>query len=189
MECTQSSKEAAVDHGEMVALIRDGVTERTGVWADLGAGTGNFTAALRDLLDSTATIYAIDRDAKAIAAQQARAAQAPKSATIVPMQADFTQRLRLPPLDGVLMANALHFVRDQEHTLRQIVDYMKPGGRLLLVEYELQAVQRWVPFPAPFARFQALAAATYLLAPMPVGTRRSPRTGIALYAAVATKAA
>lgn len=173
-------------HEEMVTLIRDGVAERTGVWADLGAGTGNFTGALHDLLGPGATIYAVDRDGKAIVAQRARAAQAAGGATIVPVQADFTQRLRLPPLDGVLMANALHFVRDQEHTLRQIVAQIKPGGRLLVVEYELQAVQRWVPFPVPLARFHALAAAVGLHAPSHIGTRRSPRTGIALYAAVAT---
>jgi ubiquinone/menaquinone biosynthesis C-methylase UbiE len=178
-----------MDHREMVALIHDGVAERGGVWADLGAGTGNFTWALRDLLDSAATIYAVDRDGKAIAAQRTRAAHATNGATIVPVQADFTQRLRVPPLDGVLMANALHFVRDQETMLRQIVHLIKPGGRLLLVEYELQTTQRWVPFPVPFARFQALAAATGLTMPHLVGTRRSPRTGIALYAAVATKGA
>lgn len=174
-----------MDHGEMVALIRTGVPNRTGVWADLGAGMGNFTAALHDLLDPSATIYAVDRDGKAIVAQRAHAAQAGRGATIVPVQADFTQRLRLPPLDGVLMANALHFVRDQETTLRQIVAQIKPGGRLLVVEYELDAMQRWVPFPLPFDRFQTLAAAVDLRAPTRVGTRRSPRTGIALYAAVA----
>jgi ubiquinone/menaquinone biosynthesis C-methylase UbiE len=178
-----------MDHGEMVALIRDGVAERGGVWADLGAGTGNFTWALRDLLDADATIYAVDRDGKAIAAQRARAAQAANGATIAPMQVDFTQRLRLPPLDGVLMANALHFVRDQETMLKEIVSQLKGGGRLLLVEYELQATQRWVPFPVPFARFHTLAAAAGLSAPQLVGTRRSPRTGIVLYAAVATKPA
>jgi ubiquinone/menaquinone biosynthesis C-methylase UbiE len=170
----------------MVALIRDGVAERTGVWADLGAGMGNFTLALRDLLDPTATIYAVDRDGKAIAAQRARALQPANGATIVPLQADVTQRLRVPPLDGVLMANVLHFVRDQERTLMEIVAQIKPGGRLLVVEYELRQSQRWVPFPVPWVRFQVLAAAADLLSPVLVGTRCSPRTGIVLYAAVAT---
>lgn len=178
-----------MNHGEMVALIRDGVTQRTGVWADLGAGTGNFTLALRDLLDPTATIYAVDRDGKAIAAQRARAAQAAHGAAIVPMQADFKQPLRLPPLDGVIVANALHFVHDQEHTFMEIVAQIKPGGRLLVVEYELSQPQRWVPVPFPWVRFQALAAALGLGEPTLVGTRRSPSTGIMLYAAVATQPA
>lgn len=173
----------------MVALIRNGVGERTGMWADLGAGTGNFTFALRELLPNSATIYAVDRDAHAIAAQRTRAAHAPTGATVVPVQTDFTQRLRLPLLDGMLMANALHFVHDQEMALRQITAYLKPGGRLLLVEYELDAAQRWVPFPVPWSRFQTLTASVGLHTPTRVGTRRSPRTGINMYAAVATKPA
>jgi hypothetical protein len=77
-------------------------------------------------------------------------------------------------------------VHDQECTIAQIAAQIKPGGRLIVVEYELQAVQRWVPFPVPFARFQALAATLGLVAPTRVGTRRSPRTSIVLYAAIAT---
>jgi hypothetical protein len=34
-----------MEQHEMVALIRDGVPAQGGVWADLGAGTGNFTWA------------------------------------------------------------------------------------------------------------------------------------------------
>ena len=34
----------------MVALIRGGVPRAGGVWADLGAGTGNFTWALAELI-------------------------------------------------------------------------------------------------------------------------------------------
>jgi SAM-dependent methyltransferase len=178
-----------MDHTEIVALIRDGVAEGDRAWADLGAGTGNFTWALRDLLHPQATIYAVDRDARAIAVQRARAAQAVSGATIIPLQADFTRPLSLPPLDGVLMANALHFVRDQAALLRHVLGYLRTGGRLLLVEYELHHVQHWVPFPVPLMRFGELAAATGLAAPTRISARRSPSTGIVLYAAVATKPA
>jgi ubiquinone/menaquinone biosynthesis C-methylase UbiE len=179
--------EASVDHAEMVALIRNGVPDPGGTWADLGAGTGNFTWALRDLLGPDATIYAVDRDARAIAAQRARAAQAPPGAAVSPLQADFIHPLRLPPLDGVLMANALHFVRDQTALLTQIVGYLRRGGRLLVVEYEAHNTLRWVPFPVPFSHLKALTAASGLHAPTLVGTRRSPSTGMVLYAAVATR--
>src|SRR5262245_13041022 len=105
----------------MVALIGGGVPAAGGVWADLGAGTGNFTWALRELLGPQATIDALDRDRRAIERQRAAMAQAAEpGATIVPMQADFTHRLELPALDGVLMANALHFVRDQPAALALI---------------------------------------------------------------------
>ena len=172
----------------MVILIRDGVPGPGGVWADLGAGTGNFTWALRELLGPQATIYALDRDRRAIERQQTAMAQANEpGATIVPIQADFTRRLDLPPLDGVLMANALHFVGDQPATLALIASYLRPGGRLLLVEYDLATALAWVPFPVPFERFQALAAQTGLASPTLVGMRRSPSSGITMYAGVAVR--
>jgi ubiquinone/menaquinone biosynthesis C-methylase UbiE len=177
----------AVEHTEMVALIRGGVALAGGVWADLGAGTGNFTWALRDLLGPQGTIYALDRDRRAIERQHAAIAQVGEpSATIVPLQADFTRSLDLPPLDGVLMANALHFVRDQPAALALIAGYLRPGGRLLVVEYELAEPRAWVPFPVPFERFQTLVAQAGLASPTLVGTRRSPSSGIGMYTGVAT---
>ena len=176
-----------MQHAEMVALIRGGIVDIDGVWAEMGAGTGNFTYALRDLLATSATIYAIDRDGSAFVAQQARKAVSGAGATVIPRQADFAQRLTLPPLDGLLMANALHFVRDQEVVLARLVGYLKPGGRVLLVEYALDAPLRYVPYPVGFARFAELAAAVSLSAPQQVGFRRSPSSGVSMYAAVATK--
>ncbi len=176
-----------MDRAEMVTLIRSGITHPEGTWADLGAGTGNFTWALRELLGRTATIYAVDRDARALASLRARLAQATPGASVRPIHADFTSVLPLPPLDGVLLANALHFVPDQVAVLAHISAYLRPGGQVLLVEYELCDPLRWVPFPVPWTRFAALARATGLHAPTLVGTRRSPSTGILLYAAVAMR--
>ena len=175
-----------MERAEMVALIRGGVPTLGGIWADLGAGTGNFTWALRELLGAQGTIHAVDRDRRAIERQHAALVQAVEpGATIVSMQADFTRPLSLPPLDGVLMANALHFVRDQLATLALVASYLRPGGRLLLVEYDVAAALTWVPFPVPFERFQALAAQAGLADPTLVGTRRSPSSGIVMYAGVA----
>ncbi len=88
-------------------------------------------------------------------------------------------------LDGILMANALHFVRDQVPVLRHLVRYLRPGGRFLVVEYVVHDSLRWVPDPVPFEQFQVLAAGAELAPPILVGRRRSPSTGIEMYAAVA----
>src|SRR4029078_9753088 len=101
----------------MVELIRGGVPRPGGTWADLGAGTGNFSWALAELIGAQGSIYAIDRDAKAICALHRRIAQADPGAAITPQQADSTRPLDVPALDGVLMANALHFIRDQAAAL------------------------------------------------------------------------
>jgi ubiquinone/menaquinone biosynthesis C-methylase UbiE len=174
---------------EMVALIRGGVPEPGGAWADLGAGIGNFTWALRELLGPIGTIYAVDRDGKAIRQQREQLANAGHGAAIVPLQADFTQRLDLPALDGILMANALHFIRNQQSALALAISYLRPGGRMLLVEYDVIVPLPWTPFPVPFARFQALAADVGLIQTVKIGTRVSPSSGVTMYAAIATRPA
>src|SRR5215212_7448643 len=136
-----------MEQSEMVALIRGGVPKPGGVWADLGAGTGNFSWALAELISPQGTIYAIDRDAKAIRQLHQRIAQANPGATIIPQPADFTHALDVPALDGVLMANALHFIRDQSAALALVAGYLRPGARLLIVEYDLRVPVPWVPFP------------------------------------------
>src|SRR5512146_3239425 len=111
----------------MVALIRDGVPGPGGMWADLGAGTGNFTWALAELLGPGAAVHALDRDARAVAAQHARLRAEPPAATVIPRQADVTRPLDLPPLDGILAANLLHFIGDQAGLLRRLRAHLRPG--------------------------------------------------------------
>jgi len=176
-----------VEQREMVALIRSAVPEPGGVWADLGAGTGNFTWALAELLGPAATIYALDRDARAIVAQQARLRSDPPAARILPRQADVLRPLELPLLDGIICANLLHFVRDQVGLLRRLHGHLRPGGRMLVVEYEQALPIPWVPHPLPFTRFAALAHEAGFEAPAQVGTRRSPSSGRVMYAAVARR--
>jgi ubiquinone/menaquinone biosynthesis C-methylase UbiE len=176
-----------MDQSEMVDLIRGGVQQPAGVWADLGAGTGNFTWALAELLGPDATIHAVDRDGKAIAAQRARIASSPPVATIIPVQTDVTRPLALPPLDGLLMANLLHFIRDQETFLARIAGHLKPGGVLVVVEYEQALPLPWVPYPVPLARFITLARAAGLDSPAQVGARRSRSSGHGMYAAAASR--
>ncbi len=176
-----------MEQSEMVALIRGGVPRPGGIWADLGAGTGNFSWALAELIGPQGTIYAIDRDAKAIRQLHQRIAQADPGAALIPQQADLTRPLDIPTLDGVLMANALHFIRDQPAALALVAGYLRPGGRLLLVEYDLRAPLAWVPFPVSFARFEELAAATGLEKPTAIGRRVSLSSGIAMFAARALR--
>lgn len=177
-----------MEQHEMVALIRDGVPVQGGIWADLGAGTGNFTWALAAVLGSLGTVYALDRDARAIAAQQTRLAHDSPGATIIPRRADVLRPLDLPLLDGILMANLLHFVRDQADMLRRAAAHLHPTGRFLIVEYDQPTPIPWVPHPLPFARLADVAGAAGLPDPTLIGTRRSPSSGRVLYAAVIAQA-
>ena len=82
--------------------------------------------------------------------------------TLHPFVADYRRPLpvTLPALDGVLLANALHFQssREQHDVAKGIRKLLKPEGRLLLVEYEEhRSWQSLVPHPVSFATWQALA--------------------------------
>src|SRR5207244_2027202 len=142
-----------------VALLRDGVSPaRDGnrLWADLGSGTGAFTLALADLLGAGGSIASVDRDAAALAVQaEAMRARFPDVA-IEQRVADFTTDLELPPLDGVVMANALHFQLDREATIRHVYGMLRPGGRFVLVEYDADGGNPWVPHPLSFTTWQSM---------------------------------
>jgi len=146
-----------LNHADLVGLIRDGVLpihgevarSAGGAWADLGAGEGNFTRALADLLGPGAHITAIDKDALALRAV---------GGGIETRVADFTQPLDLHDLDGILMANSLHYVRDKQPVLEAVRGMLRPGGRLIVVEYGADRGNPWVPYPFTYEKWESMAA-------------------------------
>jgi SAM-dependent methyltransferase len=161
-----------MDHADHVALLRDGVPGPGGVWADLGSGTGAFTLALAELIGPPGHIYSVDKDPGALREQKrALRARFPKL-TVYYLAADLTRPLDLPPLDGVVMANALHYQREKDRVVQLIHGYLRPGGRLILVEYNVDRGNLWVPYPLSYGTWETLArrngfANTRLLATRP----------------------
>ena len=173
---------------DAIELLRDAVGSSRGVWADLGAGTGTFTRALAALLADGSTIYAVDDDASAVRAL--RALPPARGVRVVAMKADFTRPLPQPiadtSLDGILLANALHFVHDGQVVLERLVTGLRPGGRVVLVEYDRRAASRWVPYPIPAARWPEWAVAAGLTNARITATRPSEYQGI-LYVGAAAR--
>ena len=152
-----------MNHADLVALLRGGVADKGGRWADLGAGEGAFTLALAELLGPEAHITAVDKDAWALKSI---------GEGIETRVADFTNPLDLVDLDGVVMANSLHFVRDKTKVLESVRGMLKPDGRLIMVEYGSDRGNPWVPYPMSYRTWERLAAAagfvgTVLLHPAP----------------------
>jgi SAM-dependent methyltransferase len=149
-----------LNHSDHLDLIRGGIADPSGVWADFGSGEGAFTLALADLLGSDALIHSIDRDARALDHLRAAISARFPAVNVTYHPADFTRPLDLPLLDGALMANSLHFVKDKPAVLRLIHGYLKPGGRLIMVEYNTDSGNMWVPYPFSFSTWAKLAAAS-----------------------------
>jgi ubiquinone/menaquinone biosynthesis C-methylase UbiE len=145
-----------MDHADHVRLLRGGVTP-SGTWADLGAGTGAFTLALAELVGPEGEVIAVDRDRGALRELERGMRQG--GATVRTVAADFTKPIDLASLDGVVMANSLHFVRDKAPVLALVHTMLKPSGRLLLVEYDADRGNTWVPHPMSFETWRALADA------------------------------
>lgn len=148
-----------MDHNDHVSLLRDGIAGTGGTWADLGAGSGAFTLALADLLGPGATIHAVDRDAKALRANEQAMRARFASVTVHYHIADFTGPLDLPPLDGMVMANSLHFQPEQRQldVVRSLRTLLREGGRIIVVEYNINRGNFAVPHPVPFTRWEKLA--------------------------------
>jgi SAM-dependent methyltransferase len=100
--------------------------------------------------------------------------------------ADFTAPLELAGLDGIVMANSLHFQRDQLPVIERVRSYLRLGGRLVIVEYNIDRGNLAVPHPVSYKRWQQLAkdagfAQTELL------VRRPSRWHNEMYSAVSSR--
>lgn len=165
-----------------VTLIKEGVLNTQGIWADIGAGTGIFTLALRELLVS-GKIYALDKSPHALWRLPLKG-----TVPIEVVEGDFNKALDLPLLDGILMANTLHYAADPVKVLQDLLTYLKPGGQFVLVEYEtIEPLQPWIPFPVPFEYFNKIAESSGLSAPKEIGRTPSQYGHQHIYAALCHK--
>jgi ubiquinone/menaquinone biosynthesis C-methylase UbiE len=136
-----------------VSLIEKGIeqTNRPQQWMDLGAGTGLFSTALASLLPSQSSILAIDKDAQAL--------KSIKVKTGISLQIkvqDFTTIESSQQYDGILMANALHYVQHAPAFLSKLKGILASDGQLIIVEYERRNANAWVPYPIDFKTLELL---------------------------------
>ena len=170
-------------------LLAGAVERRAGVWADFGAGGGTFTRALARLIGRGSRIYAVDRDPDALASLGRLPAS--DGVEIVAVNTDFTQPLALPgttegSLDGILLANALHFVSEPADVIARLGAWLRPGGRLVVIEYDGRRANRWVPFPISAADLAGVLAGAGFSPPAVTATRPSAYGG-AIYVAAADR--
>jgi ubiquinone/menaquinone biosynthesis C-methylase UbiE len=172
---------------DAVALIRSAVEGHGGLWLELGAGRGTFTRALSEVLGTKGTVLAVDRDPDAIDEIARWAAEEKRQVDV--LEQDFEADSAFASnkaLDGILCANSLHFVKDPGSVLGGFVPMLRPGGRVVIVEYDRRAASRWVPHPISIASLGELAKAAGLSKFRVVESRPSNYEGI-IYCAVAER--
>ena len=147
-----------MDHADHLNLLTKGIPKPGGVWGEFGSGRGAFTLALAEIIGLTGTIHSVDNNGAALN-EQAHTIQrrfANRAPRMHYLAADYTHKLDLPFLDGVLVANALHFQRNKDAVLRLILDYLQPGGSFILVEYNIDRGIPWVPHPISYKSWEVL---------------------------------
>ncbi len=163
-----------MNHQDHVNLLSPANLPPGGIWADLGAGAGAFTLALRELAGAEAEIYAVDRDRGRLRElEDAWRQRFGDASRLHVVHADFTRPLEIPPQDGILMANSLHFFKDKEKVLHHVGTFLKTGGALLLVEYDTDSGNLWVPHPLSFETWRRLALQAGFSEPRLLATRPS----------------
>lgn len=138
-------------------LLEPAVKGGHGIWADLGCGDGVFTYLLCLLLQPGSQIYAVDKKQSALHTLRRHLAENQIAVPVHTIHADFTRPLSLPPLDGLVMANTLHFVKKKKPILAQLLTLLKPGGRLIVIEYNTNRGNFAVPQPLDEGGFLTLA--------------------------------
>jgi ubiquinone/menaquinone biosynthesis C-methylase UbiE len=173
-----------MDHDDHVRLIRDGVEGAGRRWLELGAGRGAFTLALAQLLGPGAEIVSVDRDAADLRRLAETLAERFPATRLATVTADFRDRLALgeEAFDGVLAANSLHFVRDPARVINAVRPLLRPGARVVVVEYDSDSGNPWVPHPFSYGTWEAMATLTGLANTRLVGRVPSRFLG-AIYAA------
>lgn len=130
---------------EAIQLIGKGVrSDQKQTWVDLGAGSGLFTKALAALLPKGSSITAIDKNVSKISPGN--------DVKIKVHAADFLD-FNFEDTDGVVMANSLHYVKDQKDFLSKLAEKTR---RLILVEYNTDKSNQWVPYPVSFNKLRSI---------------------------------
>lgn len=122
-------------------------------WADLGAGDGLFTRGLGSVLPGNSSVLSIDQNVNSLKSIKWNF----KSVSLQTLSGNFVSMNWGENFDGILMANALHYVNAQVDFLSKLRTRLSPTGRLIIVEYERRKANAWVPYPIDFQKLTEIA--------------------------------
>jgi SAM-dependent methyltransferase len=137
-----------------IGLVEKAISDRHPQrWADLGAGDGTFTRSLSALLGEGSTIYAIDKSGSELEKIQVNPSIELKTFVL-----DFeNDELPFQQLNGIMMANSLHYVKDKIPFVKKLKNLGRPGAALIIIEYDMDVGNRWVPYPISYSKLEILA--------------------------------
>lgn len=124
--------------------------EHPSTWIDLGCGSGLFTYALAALLAPESRIYAVDK-------QPGFVRKNGGNVLVEVLRSDFIHdQLPFADVDGIQMANSLHYVKDKSAFIRKMKRHLHAASRWVIIEYDTRKANPWVPYPVDFDNLQQL---------------------------------
>jgi ubiquinone/menaquinone biosynthesis C-methylase UbiE len=104
------------------------------VVADIGAGSGVFTVPLARAVPQ-GRVYAVDID-QGLVDHIARKAEEARAANVKPVLGAFTDpRLPARDVDVAFIFDVLHHIEDRATYLRSLAGYLRPGGRIAVIDF------------------------------------------------------
>lgn len=117
--------------------------------ADLGAGTGYFSVRLAKAVPQ-GTVYAVDIE-QAMLGHIAKRASAAGLTNIVTVAAAERSPALPAPVDVLLVVDTYHHLPDRVAYFRDVQKWLKPGGRVAIVDFRKDSPEG----PPPQFRFEA----------------------------------
>lgn len=106
--------------------------------ADFGCGPGFYSVALAEAVGPGGRVYALDIQKEMLELTRSRA-RARKQLNVMPLRADLEKpggsQLAPEVIDRVIIANVLFQAHDKKSVLSEGFRVLKPGGKLILVEW------------------------------------------------------
>ena len=122
---------------------RDAVVSALGlapgdVVADIGAGTGLYTLMFAEEVGASGRVYAEDIESRFLDLinQRAEDASFHNITAVLGREDDVT--LPENAIDLVFIADTYHYFSDREAVMKSVYQSLKPGGSLVLVDYDLK---------------------------------------------------
>jgi ubiquinone/menaquinone biosynthesis C-methylase UbiE len=102
---------------------------------DVGAGTGYYSIRMAKLVGPNGTVYANDIQPGMLDKLKAKAAEADVKNIVTVLGSESDPKLPAGKLDLVIMVDVYHELSRPQRMLEGIRESLKPGGRLVLLEY------------------------------------------------------
>ena len=112
--------------------------KESNVVADLGAGSGHHTVRLSKLVGPKGKVYAVDIQPQMIAMMQKRLKQEMITNVQTILNTEKDPKLPAKSIDMILMVDVYHELSYPYEVTVELVKALKPGGRLVFVEFRLE---------------------------------------------------